>query len=118
MDCIYCKIVERSAPATVVYEDDHMIGLHPPEQVSKGHTLLVPKIHSQDIFDIAEQDLIDLAKAAKHLSAQLVEDNQATGLNMVHASGKDAQQSILHFHIHLIPRYPDDGLDMWINQKL
>ena len=117
-DCIYCKIVNKLAPAKTVYEDEFVLAFFPKEEVSKGHTLLIPKIHYENIFDVDEKIFIHFSKVVKDLSNKLVKENNASGINILNASGKDAQQSVLHLHFHLIPRYSKDGLDMWIKQKL
>jgi len=87
-------------------------------KVSKGHSVVIPKNHFENIFDINDEIFIKLAKVIKKLSIKLVKENRATGINILHASGKDAQQSVFHLHFHLVPRYPNDGLDMWIKQRL
>jgi len=103
--CIFCKIVNKQAPATIIFEDEVVLAIMPLEQVSKGHTLLLPKKHFENI-----------SKVMKKLSNKLVKENNATGINLLNANGKDAQQSIPHFH--LVPRFSNDELDMWIKQKL
>lgn len=117
-DCIFCNILNKKSSAQIVYEDDDVFALVPLEQVSKGHTLLIPKQHVTDIFDIEEELFAKFAKVMKKLSIQLVKDNNANAINLLNASGKDAQQSVLHLHFHLVPRYPNDGLDLWIKQNL
>jgi|SRR3989344_2281904 len=114
--CIFCKIVNKQAPATIIFEDEVVLAIMPLEQVSKGHTLLLPKKHFENIFDIDEEIFIHLSKVMKKLSNKLVKENNATGINLLNANGKDAQQSIPHFH--LVPRFSNDELDMWIKQKL
>ncbi len=118
MNCIFCNIVNKKTPATVVYEDNEIIAFVPLDTVLKGHTLVIPKQHYENIFDIDEGILLKMVKVIKHLSLELVASNDATGINILNANGKDAQQSVSHLHFHLVPRYPDDGLDMWIKQKL
>jgi histidine triad (HIT) family protein len=110
--CIFCKIVAKDAPADIVFENNEVLALVPLEKVSKGHTLLIPKRHFQSVLDIDEEMFGRLAKVMARLSKELVSDFSATGINLLSANGKDAQQSVPHFHFHLVPRYPDDGLDM------
>lgn len=117
-DCIFCKIIRKQAPAKIVYEDEFVLGITPKEEVSRGHTLLVSKTHFESIFDVEETTFVNFARVIKDLSVKLVKENNATGINILNASGKDAQQSVPHLHFHLVPRYPNDGLDMWIKQKL
>jgi len=117
-NCIFCKIVNKQAPRNVVYEDKTVLAIVPIRQIIKGHTLLIPKSHFENIFDIDKEVFAEFAKVLKELSIKLVKENNATGINLLSASGKDAQQSVFHFHFHLVPRYPNDGLDMWIKQRL
>ena len=117
-DCIFCKIVNKQAPAKIVIEDEFVLALVPKVEVSKGHPLLIPKSHFDNIFDVDEKIFTHFASVMKDLSNKLVNDNNATGINILNASGKDAQQSVAHLHFHLVPRYPNDGLDMWVKQKL
>ena len=117
-NCVFCKIVAQNAPANIIFEDEHVLALVPLEKVSQGHTLLITKMHFDNIFDIEEVVFSHLAQVMKRLSIRLVEENQASGINLLNANGKDAQQSVSHFHFHLVPRFPSDGLDMWIKQRL
>ena len=116
--CIFCQIVNKTAPSTIVYEDEHCLGIVPLGKVGKGHTLIIPKKHAANLFDIEDEEFNYVLIAAKKVAAQLREQYSATGINLLHASGADAQQTVFHFHFHLIPRYPNDGLDLWMKNKL
>lgn len=116
--CIFCKINNKKTPAKNVFENDDVLAFVPIKRLSKGHTLVVPKNHFENIFDINETALEKLISVSKDLSEQLVKENNATGVNLLHASGKDVQQSVFHFHLHIIPRYENDGLDLWLREKL
>lgn len=117
-DCIFCRIVRGELPAQVHYEDERFLAFSPLDLASKGHLLLIPKAHFSDIFDIDEETVGKLFSTAKKISSDLIKKFNATGVNFLHASGKDAQQSVFHFHLHIVPRYPQDGLDLWIRNKL
>ena len=117
-DCIFCKIIKREAPATIVYEDDNCIAIIPIKQAQEGHTLVIPKNHSENILDIEDNDLQTLVVAAKKIGQGLMKEYNATGINLLHAAGKDAQQSVFHFHFHLIPRHAGDGMDWWVKKDL
>ncbi|MBI4232574.1 HIT domain-containing protein [Candidatus Peregrinibacteria bacterium] len=112
--CQFCKIIAGKAPASVVFENENLIAFSPLKEVSPGHTLLIPKRHFKDIFEMDEETMALLGVAAKELSELLTLKNSATGINILHASGKDAQQSVFHFHLHIVPRYPSDNLDLWL----
>mgnify|MGYP001565595878 CR=1 FL=1 len=118
MDCVFCKIINREIPAEIVDETDETIAIVPLEQVSKGHTLLIPKKHCESILDCDDETLCTLGKEAKRLAKMLIEKNGATGFNLLNANGKDAQQTVFHLHLHIVPRYSNDELDLWIKQGL
>lgn len=113
-NCIFCKIVKGELEAKKIHENESVLAFIPKEQVSSGHTLVIPKEHFENILDISEDSLKDVMKVSKELSHKYRTELDATGVNILHASGKDAQQSVFHFHIHVVPRYPNDGLDLWI----
>ena len=112
-DCIFCKIVNRKAPAKIVYENESVICFLPIKVEVYGHTLIVPKTHYSDLYDIPQKTLCELLKVSKKLASDYKIKIKATGVNLMNASGKDAQQSVFHFHFHLLPRFKDDGLDTW-----
>lgn len=103
---------------TNVYEDDRLLAIVPVETVAQGHTLLIPKIHNESILDVDRDIFIHFSTVLRELAIKLVKENNASGINILNASGKDAQQSVMHLHFHLVPRYQNDGLDMWIKQRL
>lgn len=117
-DCIFCKIIKKEMPAEVSFENDLCIAFNPLDQATRGHVLIVPKDHFQDIFDIDADTLKELILISKKMANDIVKREKATGVNILHASGKDAQQSVPHFHLHIVPRYPNDGLDLWLKNKL
>lgn len=118
MDCIFCRIISREAPGTFVYEDSKVAVIVPKERVCEGHVLVIPKTHYQDIFDIDDTDLKNIAVMSKKVALDIVASTDFTAVNLLNASGVDAQQSVFHFHLHVVPRKSNDGLDMWIKQSL
>ncbi|GIW67039.1 MAG: histidine triad protein [Candidatus Parcubacteria bacterium] len=112
-DCVFCKIIKRKEPARIIYEDKDVICFLPKTIHVYGHTLIVPKKHYENLYDIPEKDLIKLIKTTKKLTLIYKKKIKATGVNLLHASGKDAQQSVFHFHFHLFPRFKNDNLDTW-----
>ena len=117
-NCIFCKIVKKEIDKNILFETENVLVFEPLNPISNGHVLIIPKIHFENIFDIDEKVLSDIIINVKKISENIVKEKGATGINILHASGKDAQQSVFHFHIHIVPRYPDDGLDLWIRNKL
>ena len=112
-DCIFCKIISDELGSEKVYEDDFVLAFANINPVSPGHTLVVPKEHCENILDISTESLAKVIEVSKELAKKLKADFNASGINVLHAAGKDAQQSVFHFHIDLVPRYPDDNLDLW-----
>ncbi|MBY0293746.1 HIT domain-containing protein [Patescibacteria group bacterium] len=116
-DCIFCKIVNKEAPASVVFEDDISLAIEPLEPVSAGHTLVISKQHFVNMLDTDDAVLAHLAVVSKQIGKKLVEKYNAQAINFLHAAGKEAQQSVFHTHFHIVPRHENDGLDLWFRNK-
>lgn len=117
-NCIFCKIIRKKSEANISFENEACLVFTPLKPITKGHVLIIPKAHFNDIFDIDNKTLRTLMTLVKKIAIEAIKKYNATGINLLHASGKDAQQSVFHFHIHLVPRYPNDGLDLWLKNKL
>ena len=114
-DCLFCKIVARELPATVVAEDERTVSFMDINPATRGHALVVPREHSVDLLEIPQEDLAAVAAAAKRLAARAKEALGADGVNLLNSCGAAAWQTVFHFHIHVIPRYRDDPLKLpWI----
>ena len=113
--CKFCQIINRQIPSWIVYENEKVICFLPKKLEVYGHTLIMPKQHYTDLYDIPEDILYELMKASKKITIAYREKISATGINLMHASGIDGQQSVFHFHIHLLPRFKDDKLNTWPN---
>lgn len=112
-DCIFCKIARKESDALILYEDEFIIAFLDIHPVSKGHLLVVPKEHFENIFEATDEILSKINVACKKMG-QLCKDRLgATGVNILNASGKDAQQSVFHIHYHVVPRFKDDNIDLW-----
>jgi len=111
--CPFCAIVEQPAKALIIYEDARTIAFLPLHPQITGHTLLVPKSHHADIYSIPADVLAALMTSCQTLALHWRKQVGAPGLNLLHASGAEAEQSVFHFHFHLFPRFADDGLDAW-----
>jgi histidine triad (HIT) family protein len=116
-ECSFCKIIAEKSPSHKIYENENVLAFAPLQEhiIARGHMLVIPKKHYADIYDIPNAELHRLMDTIKIISQKLKEKYNADGVNILHASGKAAQQSCFHFHIHLIPRYHNDGLDLWPN---
>jgi histidine triad (HIT) family protein len=113
MDCIFCEINKGNLPANIVKESDHCIAFTPLDMEVDGHLLVVPKEHYCDITDIASDTLFSVMCFVKEVCNSLKEKYNFTGFNLLNASGVAAQQSVGHFHIHIIPRKENDGIEAW-----
>src|SRR5487761_638675 len=96
-DCIFCKIVRGEIDAAKVYEDDDTLSFLDVNPLTKGHCLVIPKKHFENIFDIDKEILQKIISSAKNISEKLKKSLDAPGVNLVNASGKDAEQSVFHF---------------------
>jgi len=111
-DCIFCKIVAGEIPCHKVYESRDFLAFLDINPKSEGHTLVIPKKHYTDIFDIPEKTLEKLILITQKIAKRFKEARVVDGVNILHASGKSAQQTVLHFHFHLLPRQTGDGLHL------
>jgi histidine triad (HIT) family protein len=112
-DCIFCKIVADELPSSKVYEDEHVVAFLDIMPIHPGHVLVVPKQHTEDVFDTGEETLAKLFAVAKKLAPAVVKATKADGINIGINNKKAAGQDVFHIHLHVIPRYADDGLKNW-----
>ncbi|MCL2051238.1 MAG: HIT family protein [Lachnospiraceae bacterium] len=115
MDCIFCKIIDGSIPSRKIYEDKFTYAFLDIADDVDGHTLVVPKKHIRDIFDLDKLTSEHLLTAVKMISQHYVEKCGYDGVNILHASGEAAGQTVFHFHFHIIPRKTDDNINCWTN---
>lgn len=110
-DCIFCKIVKGEIPSYKIYEDKWTYAFLDISNDANGHILVIPKKHCENILDCDEETLSRVTSSIKKISKHLVENCGFTGVNVLNASGKDAQQSVFHLHFHLLPRFASDNVD-------
>jgi len=116
-DCVFCKIANGEIPCHKIWENKYFLCFLDINQISKGHILVIPKQHFDNASDCDDKLLGKLNIVCKKMGLKLKEKLGASGFNILNASGKDAQQSVLHLHYHVIARYPEDGLDLWFHGK-
>ncbi|WP_066295059.1 HIT family protein [Bacillus sp. FJAT-29937] len=104
-NCIFCKIVNGEIPSAKVFENEHVLAFLDISQVTKGHTLVIPKIHTENIFEMNAETARNLFEAVPQIANAIKEDCEPLGMNILQNNGKDAGQEVFHFHFHLIPRY-------------
>ena len=112
-ECIFCDIVNNQISSWIIYQNKELISFLPISPEVYGHTIIAPKQHITDIYTAPESILESMMVVSKKLAIHYKNKICATGINILHASGTSAQQSILHFHLHLIPRFDNDGLNTW-----
>ncbi len=110
MDCIFCKIVKGEINSAKIWEDNDVLVFLDVNPLTKGHCLVIPKQHFENIFDIDKEILKKVIVATKSISEKIKESLYANGINIMQANGKNAGQEVVHFHLHIIPRYENDGL--------
>jgi histidine triad (HIT) family protein len=111
-DCIFCKIVGGELPSYKVYENEHILAFLDIHPVNAGHTLIVPKRHSTNIFDIATDDWAAMSEAVRVLAVGIEKGVGADGVNIAMNNREHAGQVVNHAHVHVIPRFKGDGLKL------
>jgi histidine triad (HIT) family protein len=109
-DCVFCKIVAGEIPCTKVFEDGLCLAFMDIGPISPGHTLLVPKAHYETIHQMPADEAAHLARHIPVLAAAVQKAVSAEGINVLQNNGPCSGQEVLHVHVHLIPRWPEDGL--------
>jgi histidine triad (HIT) family protein len=104
-DCIFCKIIEGEIPSSKVYEDEHVLAFLDISQVTKGHTLVIPKLHKENVYELTEGLASKVFAAVPKITNAIKAEYDPIGLNLLNNNGEDAGQSVFHFHLHIIPRY-------------
>jgi histidine triad (HIT) family protein len=111
-DCVFCQIVAEEVPAQKVDEDEHTVAFMDLNPWTRGHALVVPRRHSPNLYEIEDDDLRHTAVAARRLARRMRERLGCDGVNVLNATEPAAWQTVFHFHLHVIPRYEDDPLEL------
>lgn len=112
-DCIFCKIIRKELPAEIISENDYFLTIVDIAPNNFGHSLIIPKNHYKDIHEMSEEVLSHLGIEMKRLSNAVKKAVQADGINIHMNNGKAAGQIIFHAHLHIIPRFENDGFHHW-----
>jgi histidine triad (HIT) family protein len=114
-ECIFCRILAGELPGTIVAEDERTVSFMDINPATRGHALVVPRAHSRDLLEIDPEDLAACARAAQDLARRQKDVLGADGVNLLNACGERAWQTVFHFHVHVIPRYAGDPLQLpWV----
>ena len=105
LDCLFCKIVDGEIPSAKVYEDENVLAFLDIAQVTKGHTLIIPKKHHENMYDLSTEAAQHMFAAVPKVANALKQTFNPVGMNLLNNTGEKAGQQIFHIHLHLIPRY-------------
>ena len=108
-NCIFCKLANKDIPTNIIYEDDRFTVILDASPATKGHALILPKNHAANIYELPDEDASAVFVLAKKLATKMTEILHCDGFNIVQNNGEVAVQTVFHFHMHLIPRYLNDG---------
>jgi histidine triad (HIT) family protein len=111
-DCIFCKIIAGEMPGNIVDEDELTVTFMDINPATRGHMLAVPRRHSRDLLEIGREDLDAVAAAAQRAARKAHDRLAADGVNLLNSCGARAWQTVYHFHVHIIPRYAGDPLQL------
>jgi histidine triad (HIT) family protein len=108
--CVFCKIVAKQAPASIICEDSLVMAFLDIRPLNRGHTLVIPKAHYYDIFDIPEDLLGQVHAISRRISLAIRKATNADGISIIQQNGKAAGQDIFHLHVHVVPRFEGQKL--------
>ena len=117
-DCLFCGIVAGDVPTQIVDSDEHTVAFMDINPATRGHALVVPRTHAADLFEISDEDLERTTVAARRLARRMKAVLEPDGFNILNSCGATAWQTIFHFHLHVVPRYEDDPLELpWVPEE-
>ena len=116
-DCIFCKIANGEIPSRTIYEDDLFRVILDLGPAARGHALILPKEHYGNIYELPEDKTARAFTLAKRMAERMTDKLGCDGFNIVQNNGETAGQTVFHFHIHLIPRYSNDGQKIGWNPR-
>lgn len=110
--CIFCDIIDNKIPSKKIYEDENILAILDISQATKGHTLVIPKKHFDNITEVDKSTLSKLISVSQDLAKQITDRLNAKGFNLLVNTNEAAGQTVKHMHLHILPRYEDDNLTM------
>lgn len=110
MECIFCKIANGEIPSATLYEDEKFRVILDVNPVSKGHALILPKEHADNLYELSDETASEVLVLAKKVATKMSQVLDCEGLNLVQNNGEAAGQTVFHFHMHIVPRYKGDGV--------
>ncbi len=116
-DCIFCKIVHGELPSYKIYEDEKTFAFLDINPVNPGHTLVIPKKHTPDVFEIEESEWDAVMRTVRRVAHALEKSLNPSGINLAMNNRSGAGQVVFHAHVHVMPRYKDDGHELWKGRR-
>ena len=114
-ECIFCKVIAGEIPGEVIDSDDRTLTVLDINPATRGHAVVITRTHAENLLDLNEDDLMAALRTVRRVMHRMRDTLQPDGFNILHNVGRAAWQSIFHFHIHVIPRYKDDPLQLpWL----
>ena len=110
MNCVFCRIMKKEIPASVVYEDEHTLAFMDLGQVNPGHVLVALKAHAENIYALEDAQAAAVFRSAARVARAIRAAFAPQGLSVYQANGAPAGQTVLHLHVHLVPRHDGDGM--------
>lgn len=111
-DCIFCKIISGEIPSMTVYEDDAYKAIMDVSPASKGHVIILPRNHAANIYELPDDEAAGIMVVAKKIAMSVKEAFGCDGVNILQNNGEAAGQTVFHLHVHVIPRYADDSVNI------
>lgn len=115
--CIFCKIVRKQAPSSIIFEDETIMAFLDIRPLNLGHSLVITKAHYVDIFDIPTKELSQIHVVAKQISPAIKQATNADGISIIQQNGKAAGQDIFHIHVHVVPRFEGQKMPRFSDLK-
>ena len=111
-NCIFCKIIAGEIPSTTVYEDEDFKAILDVNPAARGHVIILPKHHADDVFGLEDSQAEKIFPVAKKIATALKKTYQCDGVNILQNNGEAAGQTVFHLHVHVIPRYYEDDVNI------
>ena len=116
-ECIFCKVLAGELPSEKIYEDDHVLSVMDINPWTRGHAVVFPKKHAENLFEISDDELAHVAHGAKRVATMMRDALGCDGVNLLQSNGRAAWQTIFHLHVHVIPRYEGDPLQLPVHPQ-
>ena len=111
-NCIFCKILAGEIPSTAVYEDDDFKAILDVDPAARGHVIILPKNHAANIYELPDEDASKIMIVAKKIATAIEKAYHCDGVNILQNNGEAAGQTVFHLHVHVIPRFKGDTVNI------